>query len=502
MNNITALLMITTLISSFFGFGRDLTLSYFYGTSLISDAYIIATTIPMVLFGFAASAISIGYIPSYSKVEATLGEVEANRFTSNLINMVVLFCMGIVIIGFLFTTPIVKFFALGFEGDTLNVTVKMTRIVLWSIIFMAIIIIFTAYLQIKGNYVVPALLGFPMNIIIIISIFISAKTNVLVLAIGSLIATITQFVMLIIFVPRTGYRHKWMLNLKDENIRSMVYVIVPVTIGMSVNQVNILVDKTVASKIAVGGISALTYSNRLNGFVMAIVVLSITTVMYPLISKMAVEKDISGLKKMLLQAIGGINLLVIPASTGAMMLAEPIVRFLFGRGAFDQQAIAMTSTALFYYSIGMIGYGLRDVLTRVFFSMQDARTPMINGVIATLLNIVMTFIFSRFMGIGGVALATSISALMTTGLLFYSLRLKIGPFGIRGVLISSGKILLASVIMGTAAKIVVNASDRWPLILSLGSAIVTGVLIYSLLLILFRVDVGHIIPTIFTRKTR
>jgi len=492
--------MIIAFISSFFGLARDLTLSYFYGASPISDAYIIATTIPMVLFGFAASAISIGYIPSYSKVEVSLGEAEANRFTSNLINIIVLFCFGIVIIALLFTTPLIKIFALGFDGDTLSLTLKMTRILLWSIIFMGMTIIFSAYLQIKGNYVVPALIGFPMNIIIIIATIISAKTNVLVLAVGSLIATITQFVMLIIFVSRTGYRHKWKLNLKDENIRTMLYVIVPVTIGISVNQVNILVDKTVASKIAVGGISALTYSNRLNAFVMAIVVYSITTVIYPLISKIAVEKDLLGLKKILLQATGGINLLVIPASFGAMMLSEPIVRLLFGRGAFDEQAIAMTSSALFYYSIGMIGFGMRDLLTRVFFSMQDAKTPMINGVIATLLNIVMTVIFSKFMGIAGIALATSISALITTGLLFYSLRKKIGPVGGRGVLMSFGKISLASFIMGMAARVVLNVSDRWPLTLSLGMAIVTGVLIYSLLIILLRVDVGHMIPKIFTRK--
>ena len=492
--------MVITFVSSFFGFARDLTLSYFYGASPISDAYIISITIPLVLFGFAASAISIGYIPSYNKVEANFGQVEANRFTSNLINVIVIFCIGIVVIALLLKEPIVKLFALGFEGETLSIALKMTSIALWTIIFMGLTVIFTAYLQIKGSYLVPALLGFPMNIIVMISILISVKTNVLVLAVGSLIAAITQFLMLIAFVPRKGYRHNWFLNLKDENIKSMVYVIVPVIVGMSVNQVNILIDKTVASKVTVGGISALTYSDRLIGFVMAIVVYSITTVMYPLISKMAVENDIFGLKKMLHQTIEGVNLLIIPASFGTMVLSEPLIRLLFGRGAFDEQAIVMTSSALFFYSIGMIGFGLKDVLNRFFFSLQDARTPMLNGVIATLLNIVMTISFSRFIGIAGIALATSISALISTGLLFYNLYKKIGSLGTREILGYSSKIIVASGIMAIGVKIVVNASNGWPLIISIGSAIVAGMLIYLLLIYLLRVNVSHIMPNIFAKK--
>jgi putative peptidoglycan lipid II flippase len=492
--------MAITFISSFFGLARDITLSYFYGASPISDAYIIVTTIPLVLFGFAASAISIGYIPSYNKIEATFGQLEANRFTSNLINVIVIFCMAIVIFALLFKTPIVKLFALGFEGETLNIALKMTNITIWNIIFLGLTVIFTAYLQIKDNFLVPALIGFPMNIIVVISILISVKTNVLVLAVGSLIATIVQFLMLITYVRRTGYRHNWSVNLRDENIKSMVYVIIPVIIGMSVNQVNIIIDKTVASKISIGGISTLTYSQRLNAFVMAIVVYSITTVMYPLISKMASEKDISGLKKMLHQAVTGVNLLVIPASFGIMVLSEPLVRLLFGRGAFDEQAIAVTSSALFFYSIGMIGFGLKDVLNRFFFSLQDVRTPMINGVIAALLNIIMTITFSRFMGISGVALATSVSALISTGLLFYNLHKKIGSIDIRENLGCCFKILVASSFMAIGVKFVVNASDGWPQFLSIGCAVLVGILIYILFIFLLRVDVSHITPDFFARS--
>lgn len=499
MKNTTVLLMVITFISSFFGLARDMTLSYFYGASPISDAYIIITTIPLVLFGFTASVISVGYIPSYNKIVADLGQEEANRFTSNLINVIVIFCMAVVIVALLFKAPIVKLFALGFTGETLHIALKMSNIALWNIVLLGLTVIFTAYLQIKGNFLVPALIGFPMNVIVMISIFVSVKTNVQVLAVGSLIGTIIQVLMLMLFLPRTGYRHQWSINLRDENIKSMIYVILPVLIGMTVNQVNIIIDKTTASKVSIGGISTLTYSNRLNAFVMAIVVYSITTVMYPMISKMASEKDMPGLKQMLHQAISGVNFFVIPASFGTMMISEQLVRLLYGRGAFDEQAIVMTSSALFFYSIGMIGFGLKDVLNRFFFAMQDARTPMINGVISTVLNIIMTITFSRFMGISGIALAMSVSTLISTGFLFYDLHKKIGSIDIREIIRSSYKIFVASGIMAIGVKLVVNASDDWPLFLSIGCAIVVGMLIYLLFINLLKVDVSNIAPDAFAR---
>jgi putative peptidoglycan lipid II flippase len=183
-----------------------------------------------------------------------------------------------------------------------------------------------------------------------------------------------------------------------------------------------------------------------------IIVISIVTVMYPLISKMAAEKNFAGLKRALSQAISGINLLVIPATVGAMIFAEPIVRMLFGRGAFDEQAIMLTSVALFFYALGMVGIGLREVLSRAFYSLRDTKTPMYNATIAVTLNIVLNIILSRFIGLGGLALATSISALFCTFLLFISLRKKIGPFGLLEITRSFVKIVVASLVMGLLAK--------------------------------------------------
>lgn len=445
-------LMVISILSKFVGFIREITLAYFYGASTVSDAYLIALTIPSVIFAFVGTGVATTYIPLYSSIVQEKGVSRADRFTNNLLNFNFLFCTFIVLIGLIFTVPLVKLFAVGFSGETLKLAVFFTRITLFGIYFSAVIYIFSGYLQIKHNYLIPAAIGFPFNFIIIIAMAMSAKHSLPVLALGSVLATASQLLLLIPFIQKKGFRYQWVLDKNDEYLKKLLYLSLPIIISTSVNQINVLVDRTLASQIVEGGISALNYANRLNLFVHGIFVASIATVMYPAIAKMAAEKNISGLKKVLAEAISGINLLIVPATVGAMIFAEPIVRFLFGRGVFDEQAITLTAVALFFYALGMAGLGLRTVLSQAFYSLQDTKTPMLNATIAVVLNIILNIILSRYLGIGGLALATSISALFCTLLLFISLRKKIGHFGLRQITLSLLKIVLASLVMGLVAS--------------------------------------------------
>lgn len=484
MKKTALLLMIITILSKVIGFIRDITLSYFYGASSITDAYLISITIPSVIFGFIGAGIGTGYIPMYSKIEKLEGSEQGNNYTNNLVNILLVICTVLFLFSLTFTVPIVKLFAAGFEGETLELAVKFTRISLVGMYFTGLISIFSGYLQIKGNYIVPALIGFPMNFIIILAIILSSRGDVEMLVIGTVIATSSQVLLVLPFAYKKGYRYKPVFDIKNKHIKKMIYIALPVIIGVSVNQINVLVDRTIASSVAVGGITALNYANRLNGFVQGIFVMSITTALYPMISKMVAENNMEGLKKSVSEAISSINLLVIPATVGFMVFAEPIVILLFGRGRFDEKAISMTTIAFFFYALGMLGFGLREVLSRAFYSMQDTKTPAINASIAVLLNVILNIILSKHMGIGGLALATSISATLGTVLLFISLHKKVGAFGMKHISISFVKILGASLVMGLVAKLAFNAiigstGQNLALIIAIGiGALVYGVMIY------------------------
>ncbi len=488
MKKTALLVMIITILSKILGFGREIVLSYVYGASALTDAYLISETIPRVIFSFISVGVATGFIPLYSRILNEQGQLEANRYTNNLSNALLLLASIMVAIVLLFTQPIVKIFASGFSGETLELAMGFTRISVFGVYFTALLNIFAGYLRIHDNYIIPALVGLPMNLVIIASLFISTKTNIYVIAIGSVLATASQLLLLIPFVRKTGYRYQPVLNLKDEYIKTMVIIALPVIAGQSVNQINVLVDRTLASGIAVGGISALNYANRLNGFIQGLFVASISTVLYPMISKMAAEDNMKGLKASISEAISVINLLVIPATIGAMIFSKEIVTLLFGRGAFTPEAIDMTGGALFYYSIGMIAFGLRDILSRAFYALQDTKTPMINATIAVVINIILNLVLSKYLGIGGLALATSIAAIVGTLLLFITLRRKIGGFGLKEITKSFIKISIASILMGFIALgsfnfFSQNIRQNLALILAIG----IGALAYAILIYFMRI---------------
>ena len=209
-----------TIASKLFGFIRELTLSYFYGASNISDAYLIALTIPSVIFAFIGTGIATSYIPLYSNIIQEKGIETADRFTNNLINFVLILCTAIVFLGFLFTEPLVKIFASGFYGDTLNLATHFARIMLFSLYFTGLAYIFRSYLQIKDNFIIPALLGFPLNVLTITAIILSSNGKLTILVIGSVLAIASQLLLLIPFMYRKGYRYHFVLDRRDEYQKS------------------------------------------------------------------------------------------------------------------------------------------------------------------------------------------------------------------------------------------------------------------------------------------
>lgn len=488
MKKTAVLLMIIAVLSKVSGFLRDITLSYFYGATATSDAYIISITITSVLFSLLVLGVSTAYIPMFKQIEYADGPAAASTFTNHLINAIVVLTTGILLIGFSFSHPIVKLFAMGFDGETLELAVAFTKIGLFSLFFTSLTQMYTSYLQSKGKFIIPALIGLPFNVMIMLSIFLSYRWNVMLLAVGSVCAALVQLAFLIPSLRRTNYRYEPIVRFTDKHIKKLAVIVFPIMIGISIDQLNLMVDKTLASTLVEGGVSALTYASRLNDFVQGIFVLSFVSVLFPLISNMAAEKNMEDLKKSIGDVISSVTLIVVPASIGIMILAEPIIRLLYGHGHFDGRAIDMTARALLFYAVGMIGYAYREILNRSFYSLQDSKTPMYNAALAVALNIILNLVLSRFMGISGLALATSISALFCSLLLFIQLLRKVGNFNLKRNIITLGKTILASAVMGLVVFFLneyLNAGF-FPMI-KMGIVICAGVTVYFGLLYLLQV---------------
>ena len=482
-------LMIVIVCTKVLGFSRDIILSYFYGADGLTDAYLISMTIPSVLFSFVGMGIAASYIPIFTKINEHQGNIQAKQFTSNLTNIVLLLSTVLVVAMLVFPVQIVKIFASGFEGETLKIAVDFTRISAFSIYFTALVYVFNSYLEVNKRFMATVLSGLPLNLLIILFIFLSHEVNFYLLSIGSVLAVAVQFLFLVPAIRKTGYKHKLVVAPREGNVKKMLLLAIPVIIGVSADQINVLVDKTLASQIAEGGISALTYSHRIVFFIQAIFVTAIVTILFPKISKLAVKKNMVQLKDIVRKTVTTVALLVIPATVGLMIFSEQVTEALFGRGAFQKDAVILTSGALFFYSIGMLGFGLREVLTKVFYSLEDSKTPMISAFGAMFLNVGLNIVLSRFMGINGLALATSIATLASTGVLYISLVRKIGSLNSKKIILDISKAIFAASVMGFAAKsafqyLNTTVSET----MALAGGVVTGIIVYGILLLLLQLS--------------
>ena len=499
----TVLLMIVTIVSKILGLFRDSVLASAYGTGKYAAVYSTANSISTILFAVIGTALATSLIPLYNKLASEDSTERAMGFLNSVVNLVVIVCLSIAGLGIIFAGPLVKVFAPGYQGDVYTLCVQYTRILLPSIVFVGLANIFTSYLQIKKRYVIPGFIGMPYSIIIIVSIYLSLKTSPMVLVIGTLIAISAKALFQLPFVYKEGYRYRPKINLKDPVMKDMMILILPVVIGVGANQINSIVDKSLASLLGTEVVASFSYAIKLYEFVQALFITSILAVIYPRLSSMIVSDRMDSFLNSLKKTMNVIIVALVPIIVGCIVLSRQIVEVLFQRNAFTSKDTTMTASILWIYVIGILAFALRDVLTRGFYSMEDSKTPMINSIISIVFNISLNLILVKPLGYKGLAIATAVSAYIGLLLFNRSMRKKIEGYSSRDNYIVFVKSLFAALIMGLGVKLVygiVASSLVGGLLfklIALASAVGVGVIVYALIMHFLRVEEYEMISDMF-----
>ena len=499
----TVLLMIVTIVSKILGLFRDSVLASAYGTGRYAAVYSTANSISTILFAVIGTALATSLIPLYNKLASEDSTERAMGFLNSVVNLVVIVCLSIAGLGIIFAGPLVKVFAPGYQGDVYTLCVQYTRILLPSIVFVGLANIFTSYLQIKKRYVIPGFIGMPYSIIIIVSIYLSLKTSPMVLVIGTLIAISAKALFQLPFVYKEGYRYRPKINLKDPVMKDMMILILPVVIGVGANQINSIVDKSLASLLGTEVVASFSYAIKLYEFVQALFITSILAVIYPRLSSMIVSDRMDSFLNSLKKTMNVIIVALVPIIVGCIVLSRQIVEVLFQRNAFTSKDTTMTASILWIYVIGILAFALRDVLTRGFYSMEDSKTPMINSIISIVFNISLNLILVKPLGYKGLAIATAVSAYIGLLLFNRSMRKKIEGYSSRDNYIVFLKSLFAALIMGLGVKLVygiVASSLVGGLLfklIALASAVGVGVIVYALIMHFLRVEEYEMIFDMF-----
>lgn len=480
---------IISLISKLFGFGRDISLSYFFGATNITDIFLISTAIPTVIFNFIALGITSSFIPMYIGIKEEKDIKTANIFTSNIINLFFILCIFICMGIFFFTEDIIKIFASGFDEESLKLCSYYTRISMFSIFGTVLISVLSGLLQVNNKFYFVALLGIPSNIVYILGTYIAYKYGDIFLPLTVLVAIFIQVFILIYLSYKIKFKYKFILNIKDKYLLEMLLLSVPIIISGGLEQINYLIDRTLASSVYPnGGITILNYANRLNLSFTSIIVVSLLSVLFPQIATLIAKKDFLKLSGSIEKNLIAITILAVPLTVGIIFYSDELVELIFKRGNFTNNDTKMTSICLKYYTISFFAIAIREIILKIFYALKATKTALFNSGIGIILNIILNIILAKYMGLPGIALATSFSIIATTILLAYSLN-KYPFFNLFNFIKIFFKIIFATIIMLLFLILLENNLKINSLIIKLLIGGILGIISYGIILLFMKIKV-------------
>ncbi|MBO4368467.1 MAG: murein biosynthesis integral membrane protein MurJ [Clostridia bacterium] len=419
------------MLSKVFGFLREAILAAYFGTGMAADAYAAAYGtyyIPILLFG---SCISSTLIPLYIERRDNVGLNEADRLASNTLNIYVV--SGVLVSAFMYllADPIISLLYSGFDAETHALAVDLMHIMLINLAFALGAQVLMNILNAQKHFVAAQLTGFPLNVCsILAAVFFARRYGVRVMA-WAVAASAVMQVLIEVPVLLKSFCYRWEFSLRDPLIRRMLILAAPAILSMSATEINNIVDKSMASNLQMGALSAMNYSFRLVTFVNGIMVVPLMTVMFSRMSEKAALKDKSGIVTLLRENTEWVTALVFPLTVIAAIASEEVIRIAFMRGAFNEESLRLTSGVFAMYILGELFFGLRDMLNRVFHAMQDTKTPMCVALFMIIINIILNILFVKLIGVNGLPLSTTVSGIIAMLLLMQLLRRRLGGLGFK-----------------------------------------------------------------------
>jgi putative peptidoglycan lipid II flippase len=443
------------------GLVRDQVMAYLFGAGNAVDAYNVAFRIPnLVRDLFAEGAMSAAFVPTFTRSLTRDGRETAWGLASNVITALVLATGAVVLLGTVFTGPLVTAFAEDYSQvpGKLELTMHLTRIMLPFLVTVAVAAVLMGMLNSLNQFFVPALSPAMFNVASILCAILLVPVMprvglpaISAMAIGVLLGGLGQLAIQWPLLRAQGYRYRPRLDFADPGLRQVLILMGPGTLGLAATQLNVFVNTVLATGEGTGAVSWLNYAFRLMYLPLGIFGVSIATAAMPAISRHAAHDDLPGMRHEVANGLAMMFMLNVPATIGLIVLARPIVAMLFERGAFSVHDTASTAAAVTCYAIGLVGYSAVKIASPTFYALHESRKPVMVSVASVLLNVALNVALVHRFGYLGLAVGTSVTAILNSAVLLEMLRRRLGGIEggrLLGVLLRT---LVASAAMGAAA---------------------------------------------------
>ncbi len=413
-----------TLLSKALGLVRDSMLTAYFGSGLVSDAFLTASTIPTTFFDvIIGGVISATFIPVFNDIMSKRGKDDAMKFVNKFVTLIVSITLVIVAAGIIFRGALVSL-QTNYTGEKAELTATLTAIMFPMIIFTGLAFSFVGLLQSFGEYKIPSLISLVSNAAIILYyLLFGSKFGVYGLSVTMVIAWSLQFLILVPWIRKFGVKYRPDFRFKDDDIKQTLLLAGPMLISTWVQPLYTIVNQRFASNIE----SAVTYiqqSNRLYIIIVGVFSFVVTNLIFPKLAKAVADGDMTEAKQLTVGSMRAIVLVIAPLMAIFMTLSYPIASVVYGYGKMGAEGVAAISALLKYYSVGMIGLGLNEILSKAFFSLHDSKTPMRNSIISMVVNIAFAFIFYNIMSTNGLALAAALGSIVNAALNWFCIARK------------------------------------------------------------------------------
>lgn len=476
-----------TLISRVLGFARDVVLARWFGAGMAMDAFVVAFKIPNFLRRlFAEGSFSLAFVPVLNEYKEKGDHQALKSLIDATAGALLAVLMILTVLGIWGAGWVIRLFAPGFMADPqqLALATDMLRITFPYLMFIALTALAGGILNTLGRFALPAVTPALLNISMITAAVAFSPyfdPPIQALAWGVLIAGILQLAVQVPTLIRHRVLPKPWPDFSHPGVRRILKLMVPTLFGSSVAQINLLLDTLIASLLMVGSISWLYYADRLMEFPLGLFGVALSTVMLPTLSRLYARTALDQFKQTLDWALWMAWAIGLPAAIGLAVLSGPTITTLFQHGAFGASDVSMASWALMTYCLGLPAFIGVKVLAPAFFSRQDAKTPVRVAVVALLTNMILNVVFvwgllhwfdsaedgarlwvrlASTPGLHvGLALASSVTAWMNAGLLWWHLhRLSLAP---KLSLKQFGVVMVAGVLMALVLIWWVPEQDVW-----------------------------------------
>ena len=447
------IVMVTFLASRLLGLLRDVVISAQFGTSGSYDAYVAAFRIPDIIYTLIAGGILVSaFVPTFTDYLAREDRPGAWRMASAVINLVTLTLIAAAILAALFAEPIVRYLlAPGFNAEMQQLTVQLIRLLLIPPIIFGISGVVMGILYAHQSFWLPGLAPSMYNLGIIAGSIVLAPTlGVFGLAIGAIFGALLHLLVQVPGLIKVKARYTARLAIRDPGVQEVVRLMLPRIFGVAVVQLNFLVETSLASLLGAGAVSALWYAWRIMLLPQGVVAQSVATAAFPTFADQYARGQFQQLRSSLAATLRSILFIAIPAAIGLLVLREPIIQLLFERGQFTEASTELVAAALGAFALGLIGHSGVEILARAFYALHDTKTPVLLGILALAINLIISLAVISVLGVPGLALANTIAITIEMLLLIVVIRKRLGGLDDRRVARSALKTTMAAVLMGLA----------------------------------------------------